>query len=171
MTLKLSVADRAFVRHLIREMRSAIRENPEAPTVTTGPMDPDVLERVLLIAMQESHLASDAGWRDIASAPRDGSWILAMVGGASERWEHLNGRAFVIRHEGKTPSDFDLGWSMYPGFGGVSDCWFTHWMPLPSPPAKNSESSPSEASAGTPATDEQSSSLLSPPQAVGEEKA
>lgn len=44
-------SERAFVRTLIREMRAAISENPEAPTITTGPLDPDILERVLNIAL------------------------------------------------------------------------------------------------------------------------
>lgn len=52
MTLRINDADRAFVRHLIREMRAAIRDNPEDPKVTTGPLDPDVLEHVLAVAMQ-----------------------------------------------------------------------------------------------------------------------
>lgn len=74
------------------------------------------------------------GWRTIDSAPRDGTYILALVGNAPEHWGHLGGRAFVIRHEGATPSGFDLGWALHPGFGGVSDEWFTHWQPLPAAP-------------------------------------
>lgn len=70
----------------------------------------------------------------MCDAPKDGSYVLAMASGAAERWEHLNGRAFVVRHEGFTVSGFDLGWSVYPGFGGVDDRWFSHWMPLPDAP-------------------------------------
>ncbi|HKT52902.1 MAG TPA: hypothetical protein VJP88_00505 [Caulobacteraceae bacterium] len=77
--------------------------------------------------------------RDMASAPRDGTPILAVVGVASERWEHLNGRSFVIRHEGKTASGYDLGWSVYPGLGGVSDDWFACWTPLPAPAEARSD--------------------------------
>lgn len=47
----VSAAERAFVRHLIREMRATIVANPEAPTITTGPLDPDILERVLNVAL------------------------------------------------------------------------------------------------------------------------
>ena len=81
--------------------------------------------------------SSASPWRDMASAPRDGSYILAMVGDASGQFEHLNGRCFVIRHEGKTPSDFDLGWSLHPGFGGCDDGWFTGWSPLPQAEARS----------------------------------
>jgi hypothetical protein len=53
-SLRINDADRAFVRQMIREMRAAIRDNPDAPMVTTGPLDPDVLEHVLAVAMQNS---------------------------------------------------------------------------------------------------------------------
>lgn len=73
------------------------------------------------------------GWRPISEAPRDGSYILAHVADrdADDRWAHLAGRAFVVRHEGKTSSGYDLGWSVHPGFGGCSDDWFSGWQPLP----------------------------------------
>lgn len=70
-------------------------------------------------------------WRPIETAPKDGTYVLAIVSGASDRWEHLNGRAFVIRHEGKTATDYDRGWSVFPGFGGAADDWFGGWRPLP----------------------------------------
>lgn len=73
-------------------------------------------------------------WRDIETAPRDGRFIVAMMGDAQDRWKHLNGRAFVVRHEGTTDSGYNLGWSVYPGFGGVSDQWFSGWLPLPPAP-------------------------------------
>lgn len=47
----VSAPDRAFVRHLIREMRSAIADDPNDATITTGPLDPDILERVLNVAL------------------------------------------------------------------------------------------------------------------------
>lgn len=48
---EVSASDRAFVRHLIREMRSAIADDPNDATITTGPLDPDILERVLNVAL------------------------------------------------------------------------------------------------------------------------
>ena len=72
-------------------------------------------------------------WQPIETAPRDGRYILAIASDIDERYNQP-GRMFVIRHEGRTPSDFDLGWAVYPGFGGAPDRWFTHWLPLPEPP-------------------------------------
>jgi hypothetical protein len=81
--------------------------------------------------------ASDAeGWRPIATAPRDRSWILAQLAQIEdERWSHLSGRHFVIRHEGNTPSGYDMGWGLFPGMGGVPDLWIAGWMPLPATPS------------------------------------
>lgn len=77
----------------------------------------------------------DAGWQDMASAPRDGRYILAVVAPGRGRYLELHaGRVFSIRHEGKTQSGYDLGWAVYPGFGGSSDHDFTAWMPTPTPP-------------------------------------
>jgi hypothetical protein len=50
----IDVSDRAYVRSMIREMRRAMEENPEAPVVTTGPMDPIIVERVLDAACRAS---------------------------------------------------------------------------------------------------------------------
>ena len=75
-------------------------------------------------------------WQPIETAPKDGTYILAIVAkNDSLHLQYHAGRMFVIRHEGKTKaSGFDLGWAVYPGYGGVSDHNFTHWMPLPPPP-------------------------------------
>jgi len=66
------------------------------------------------------------------TAPKDGRYILALVSGATDLREDWNGRWFVVRHEGKTDrAGLDLGWSLFPGFSGVSDRWFSHWADLP----------------------------------------
>lgn len=71
-------------------------------------------------------------WQPIEAAPRDGSFILAkMARIENDRWSHLSGRWFVIRHEGYTPSGYDMGWSLFPGLGGCADWWIARWMPLP----------------------------------------
>jgi hypothetical protein len=77
---------------------------------------------------------SAEGWRPIESAPKDGTRILAFVSGADGLWDHLNGRHFCVQHAGRTGSDYDLGWSVYPGLGGAPDWWFGGWQPLPEPP-------------------------------------
>lgn len=76
------------------------------------------------------------GWRTMETAPRDGTFILAVVAPNTTRFlEHHVGRVFVIRHQGKTTRDYDLGWSVYPGYGGEIDATFSHWRPLPAPPS------------------------------------
>jgi hypothetical protein len=68
----------------------------------------------------------------MSEAPKDGSYILGYYRSIdNERTEHWDGRAFVIRHEGKTASDYDLGWALFPGYGGVPDICFAGWAPLP----------------------------------------
>jgi len=78
---------------------------------------------------------SAQGWQPIETAPRDGRFILARLGTIdNDRWSHLSGRCFVIRHEGYTVGDYDMGWALFPGLGGISDHWLAHWMPLPDIP-------------------------------------
>jgi hypothetical protein len=68
----------------------------------------------------------------MSEAPKDGSYIVGYYRSIdNERTEHWDGRAFVIRHEGKTASDYDLGWALFPGYGGVPDICFAGWAPLP----------------------------------------
>ena len=75
-------------------------------------------------------------WQPMATAPKDGNFVLAVVGeNDSRHMGHLVGRVFAIRHEGYTaPNEYDLGWAVYPGYGGAPDSFFTHWMPVPAPP-------------------------------------
>lgn len=74
------------------------------------------------------------GWQPIETAPRDGTYILAILGpNSGPHLQYHAGRMFVIRHEGMSRG-YDMGWAVYPGYGGVSDHNFTHWMPLPPAP-------------------------------------
>ena len=93
-----------------------------------------IREMIPFLTLAEAGMG--AGWRPIEEAPRDGTRILALIGDVDDtRWRHISGRIFEARHEGKTDSGYDLGWSLFPGFGGVGDNWFVAWQPLPSPPA------------------------------------
>lgn len=75
--------------------------------------------------------AREVALRPMREAPR-GEYVLARYRqNDDERTEHYSGRWFVIRHQGKTVSDFDLGWSLFPGYGGVPDYCFDGWLPLP----------------------------------------
>jgi hypothetical protein len=65
-------------------------------------------------------------WHTMDTAPKDGRYILAITADTGSRC--LPGRMFCIRYESF------MGWGVYPGYGGVSDEAFTHWMPLPEPP-------------------------------------
>jgi len=76
-------------------------------------------------------------WLPFSSAPKGDEYILAMVAYAPEQYAHLNGRPFSIRHGGATASDFDLGWNLYPGFGGVPDSWFSAWAEINPPGEAN----------------------------------
>ena len=67
-------------------------------------------------------------WKPIETAP--------VAPNDSRHLGHQAGRVFFIRHEGKTAHfGYDMGWVVYPGFGGAPDGYFAHWMPLPAPPA------------------------------------
>lgn len=86
---------------------------------------------------EDGNVVTPAWCFDMSKAPRDGSYILAIVApNRGRHLEHQAGRVFSIRHEGKTASDFDLGWAVYPGFGGASDHDFCAWMPMPPVPAQ-----------------------------------
>lgn len=74
-------------------------------------------------------------WEPMNLAPRDGTRILAMIAPNESRYlEHNVGRIFEIRHEGVTAGGYNMGWAVYPGFGGAPDHYFIGWMPSPLPP-------------------------------------
>lgn len=100
--------------------------------------------RALSEALQEACHERDGllvpQWQPIETAPKDGTRILALCGEINNlRGANLSGRIFQIRHEGTMANGYDLGWAVFPGFGGVSDDWFVGWMPtppLPTPPGE-----------------------------------
>ena len=75
--------------------------------------------------------------RPMHSAPKDGRFILAVYSPPEDhnRWK---GRAFVVSHEGQTQCGYDMGWALFPGYGGVPDVSFAGWVPLPDALADNS---------------------------------
>lgn len=80
-----------------------------------------------------------AVWRDISSAPKDGTRIWAVMRmDLDPRIEAWRGVQIPLRHEGRTSSGYDLGWSVAAplGFGGIPDRWIAGWMPLPPPPGE-----------------------------------
>lgn len=84
-----------------------------------------------------------SGWRDISTAPKDGTRFLAyeVIGPMDEEDED----GFVIARgkyeRGQVVAyylDFGFGGGVvpYPWNGGLSqNIKYTHWMPLPPPPA------------------------------------
>lgn len=82
----------------------------------------------------------ESGWLPMSDAPRDGTVILGRTRSdmpedeslpqwSAHRW---NDRYVPMKHEGRTPSDYDLGWSVAlpVGHGGLPDDWFIGWQPL-----------------------------------------
>lgn len=71
--------------------------------------------------------------RPMGDAPRDRTHILALYNPPKDHPEaRFRGRWFTIWHEGVTePAGYDMGWALYPGYGGVSDSNFAGWIPLP----------------------------------------
>ncbi|MFD1104190.1 hypothetical protein [Sphingobium olei] len=72
--------------------------------------------------------------RPMSEAPKDRSYILAQFYQPDPEYNShaWHGRTFAIRHEGYTePSGYDMGWSLFPGYGGCSDRMFSGWMPIP----------------------------------------
>lgn len=107
-------------------------------------------QRQLAILAALVSRAGDAGeveLRPMLLAPKDGSYILARYNNdyARDRDRHYNGRWFVIRHPGASPGEYDLGWNLFPGYGGVPDFAFDGWLPLP---AVSASLSPGEAGRG-----------------------
>lgn len=79
-------------------------------------------------------MGSEMTLRPMSEAPKDRTYILARFHQPDPEFNSYawHGRTFAIRHEGYTePSGYDMGWSLFPGYGGCSDHMFSGWMPLP----------------------------------------
>lgn len=80
------------------------------------------------------------GWRDIETAPRDGTKVLVYVPGASlyPTAAQYDTRAYFEREYGN-PDYMEEGWRWsfgYPADFHEETIQPTHWMPLPEPPSK-----------------------------------
>ena len=89
-------------------------------------------------------------WRDIATAPKDRTPILArihddlfprIVGEGRSDLERWNGQRVAVHHPGLCEDGFDLGWGVSApvGVGLGRDDWFAGWLPLPSAPNQAKE--------------------------------
>ena len=105
---------------------------------TPTPVDLPEAEKAMAEIRHILHQPAEATWRDIETAPRDGTWILLAGGQTNEEVQFCDGTpklwtdrpvvgAFEADEEGYwTFSYWDSGWRseyMSP----------THWMPLPPP--------------------------------------
>jgi hypothetical protein len=75
-------------------------------------------------------------WQPIETAPKDGTFVLVRLrDDYRDYWGDTHaGRCFVSKHPGLAPDGFDVGWHLYPGYGGVMDKSIAGWLPLPAPP-------------------------------------
>jgi hypothetical protein len=93
----------------------------------------NILRAELTAAREELR---DGGWcYDMEKAPKDGSYILAIVRQTDDR--HMGrqaGRVFCIRYENF--GDKYGGWAVYPGYGGAPDSFFTAWRRIDVPPTR-----------------------------------
>ena len=84
-------------------------------------------------------LGDAAPWREMDSAPKDRSMVLAMLRAdmttAFPAHAHLHEQAglqVVVRHPGVAADGFDPGWNLAGpfGHGGWTDKFFSGWKPL-----------------------------------------
>lgn len=98
-------------------------------------------ERALAAFLREAA----EGWRDIASAPKDGTIIWAKfrddiyptLRPERDDLTRWNGVQVPLHHPGVAADGFDIGWGVAApvGHGGFPDEWIEGWRPLPTPPA------------------------------------
>ena len=121
----------------------ALNEALEVARHNTGDNGKEVAIRAYLSALP----ASEAGWRDIESAPKDGTWIIAYR--PNKGGGYLD-RIVIVRWDDEVSAwvwpdqPFDVYEDDYAerlaahGLGDHIDPFednsFTHWMPLPSAP-------------------------------------
>lgn len=75
------------------------------------------------------------GWQPIATAPRDGSWILLAGGEVDYQWDYDEQPPMVVGflHQGPLLGDLWMMGYFESGYIGEYENP-THWMPLPPSP-------------------------------------
>lgn len=93
-----------------------------------------------LIASELTAVATETGWPDIESAPKDGRTILLGYYNSAGHWRTLRGQWFMDEQiaEWENGGDFEAGWyETSVENDDLPNVWPTnptHWMLLPSPP-------------------------------------
>jgi len=129
---------------LIRSLRSAVvrmeRTNKSHYTYEARVAEVEAHEAALLSALTTASPPAPLpeGWRDIASAPRDGTKLRVLYADGTEEdgvyWQE-QGRCCIL---GPRAGAYSPGWtSTAAGHLPVDDV--THWMPLPAPPSAKDE--------------------------------
>lgn len=79
---------------------------------------------------ERSEAVEGRAWRDISTAPRDGTLVLGWV-------TAVRGRHTLIRFVGGS----DWPWATATGYdrGPYKEMQVSHWMPLPEPPEEKSD--------------------------------
>ena len=130
----LSAAPEAIakLRHLYQNMvNGAVRDTASAKRIAEGLLAPaiEALERATPPAEQQAPketLGGVNGWRDISTAPKDGSRFVATG--------HNYGLYSEVRHT-CVAQWFRSCWMEASDWNETSELkYLTHWMPLPSPP-------------------------------------
>lgn len=93
----------------------------------------ELAERILSALEQPNTVAQPDGWRDISTAPKDGTWFLGYTPRRVHGWPWLKSEGAIIsfRWWGEHEGDKIPWFSNMDGFPQP-----THWMPLPPAPEK-----------------------------------
>jgi hypothetical protein len=110
--------------------------DPGMATWRSAPIDRQLAILSNTYAGLDAALPHLVGWRDISSAPRNGSWF----------WATKHGQAipFVTSHDGDDEGEFftfNLAYEHSPGFRERRKWEPTLWMPMIPPPPAGSEGS------------------------------
>lgn len=94
--------------------------------------------RILEAAIRAMPASGRDAWQPIDAAPKDGTTII--IGRWMDPWGFVRGLGYYVSHRGIEGWIAHSPFSDPPGVLGLATP--THWMPLPSPPAKSQEGEP-----------------------------